>query len=76
MGLFPAARRPRKGMESCFFGRSPRAVATFVCHIVNGTDQRAKDLLEHELQRSGFDRRDRDLATELAYGMLRRRGTA
>ena len=62
-------------MEKVFFGRSPRAVATFVCYVANGTDRRVKDLLERELERSGFERRDRDLATELAYGMLRRRGT-
>ncbi|MBM4033062.1 MAG: methyltransferase domain-containing protein [Planctomycetes bacterium] len=62
-------------MKSYHFGRSPRAIAAFVCHIANGTSQRAKDLLEHELERSGFDRRDRDLATELAYGTLRQRGT-
>jgi len=58
-----------------YFGRSPRAVAAFVCYVANGTDQRARELLEHELERSGFDRRDRDLTTELVYGMLRRRGT-
>ena len=46
-----------------------------MCHIVDGTDQRAKALLENELERSTFDRRDRDLATELVYGTLRRRGT-
>ena len=62
-------------MKSYYFGKSPRAVATFVCHVVNGTEQRAKDLLEHELERSGFERRDRDLVTELVYGVLRRRGT-
>ena len=62
-------------MKRYFFGNGPRAVATFVCYIVNGTDQRAKELLEHELERSGFDRRDRDLTTELVYGALRRRGT-
>jgi 16S rRNA (cytosine967-C5)-methyltransferase len=57
------------------FGKDPRGVAAFVCYLVNGTGQRAKDLLEGELDRSGFPRRDRDLTTELAYGMLRRRGT-
>ncbi len=62
-------------MKSFFFGSSPRAVAAFVCYIANGTGQRAKDLLERELERSKFGRRDRDLATELAYGSLRRRGT-
>jgi len=62
-------------MKRYFFGKEPRAVATFVCHIVNGTDQRARELLEHELTRSSFDRRDRDLTTELVYGTLRRRGT-
>jgi len=62
-------------MKRFFFGTGPRAVATFVCHVVNSTGQRVKDLLEHELDRSGFDRRDSDLATELAYGMVRRRGT-
>ena len=62
-------------MKRFFFGTGPRAVATFVCYIVNGSDQRAKDLLEHELERSKFDRRDSDLVTELVYGTLRRRGT-
>ena len=62
-------------MKRYFFGKDPRAVATFVCHVVNGTSQRAKELLEHELERSGFSRRDKDLATELVYGALRRRGT-
>ena len=63
------------GVKRYYFGNSPRAVAAFVCYIANGTEQRARELLEHELERSGFGRRDRDLATELAYGMLRRRGT-
>ncbi|HPD16626.1 MAG TPA: 16S rRNA (cytosine(967)-C(5))-methyltransferase RsmB [Planctomycetota bacterium] len=62
-------------MKRYFFGSSPRAVATFVCYVVNGSDQRARELLEHELERSQFDRRDRDLATELVYGAVRRRGT-
>lgn len=62
-------------MKRFYFGSSPRAVATFVCYVVNGSDQRARELLEHELERSRFDRRDRDLATELVYGALRRRGT-
>jgi len=62
-------------LESCFFGKSPRAVAAFVCYVANGTEQRVKDLLEHELSRAAFDRRDKDLATELAYGTMRRRGT-
>jgi len=62
-------------MERVYFGSSPRAVATFVCYVVNSTEQRAKELLEHELERSRFDRRDRDLTTELVYGVLRRRGT-
>ncbi len=62
-------------MERVYFGNSPRAVATFVCYVVNRTEQRAKELLEHELERSRFERRDRDLATELVYGVLRRRGT-
>lgn len=62
-------------MERVYFGSSPRAVATFVCYVVNGTEQRARELLEHELERSQFDRRDRDLTTELVYGVLRRRGT-
>jgi len=62
-------------MKRFYFGASPRAVAAFVCYVVNGTEQRAKDLLEHELERSNFDRRDRDLVTELVYGVLRRRGT-
>lgn len=62
-------------MKRYYFGKDPRAVATFVCYVVNGSDRRAKELLEHELERSGFSRRDRDLTTELAYGMLRRRGS-
>jgi len=62
-------------MKRYLFGASPRAVATFICYVVNGSDQRAKDLLDHELERGAFERRDRDLATELVYGMLRRRGT-
>ena len=62
-------------MKRYYFGKGPRAVATFVCYIANGTSQRARELLEHEFVRSGLDRRDRDLATELAYGALRRRGT-
>ncbi|MFP4055605.1 MAG: transcription antitermination factor NusB [Candidatus Brocadiia bacterium] len=57
------------------FGRGPRAVAAYVAYVVNTGDQRVKDLLEQVLERSDFDRRDRDLATELAYGMVRRRGT-
>jgi len=78
----PQARRPPSShsgggssLKRVFFGRGPRAVATFVCYVVNGTDQRARELLEQELERSGFGRRDRDLATELTYGTLRRRGT-
>ncbi|NQT88606.1 16S rRNA (cytosine(967)-C(5))-methyltransferase RsmB [bacterium] len=62
-------------MKRFYFGRGPRAVATFVCHIVNGANQRAKGLLEGEFEKSDFDRRDRDLVTELVYGTLRRRGT-
>jgi len=62
-------------MKRFYFGSSPRAVATFVCYIANGTRQRARELLEHELERSRFDRRDRDLATQLVYGTLRQRGT-
>ena len=33
-------------MKRYFFGQGPRAIAVFVCYIVNGTRQRAKDLLE------------------------------
>jgi len=62
-------------MKRYYFGKGPRAVATFVCYTVNGSAQRARELLDHELEQSGLDRRDRDLATELTYGMLRRRGT-
>jgi 16S rRNA (cytosine967-C5)-methyltransferase len=62
-------------MRRYYFGKDPRAIATFVCFAVNSTEQRAKDLLDHELERTGFSRRDRDLTTELVYGMLRRRGT-
>lgn len=62
-------------MKRYNFGNDPRAIAAFVCHAVNGTGQRAKQLLESELERTGFARRDRDLTTELVYGSLRRRGT-
>ncbi len=62
-------------MKRYFFGRGPRAIAAFVCYIVNGTRQRAKNLLDRELERSRLSRRDRDLATELVFGCLRRRGT-
>ena len=62
-------------MKRFFFGKGPRGVATFVCHVANNTDQRAKELLEHEFEHGQLSRRDRDLATELAYGTLRRRGT-
>ena len=62
-------------MKRYYFGKDPRAVATWVCYATNNSDQRARELLARELERSGFDRRDRDLATELAYGTLRRRGT-
>ena len=62
-------------MKQHYFGSDPRAVATWVCYVVNNSEQRARELLDRELDRSGFDRRDRDLATELAYGALRRRGT-
>lgn len=62
-------------MKRVFFGKSPRAVAAFVCHVANHTGQRARELLARELDRSTFDRRDKDLTTTLVYGMLRRRGT-
>ncbi len=62
-------------MKRYFFGQGPRAIAAFVCYIVNGTKQRAKNLLDRELERSRLSRRDRDLATELVFGCLRRRGT-
>ena len=62
-------------MKRYYFGKGPRAVATWVCYAVNNGDQRARELLDRELERSGFDRRDRDLTTELVYGTLRRRGT-
>jgi len=67
--------RSQQELKRYFFGQGPRAVAIFVCYVANGTEQRVKELLDHELSRSDFDRRDRDLATELAYGMMRRRGT-
>ena len=62
-------------MKRYYFGKGPRAVATWACYVVNDGDQRARELLDRELERSGFDRRDRDLTTELVYGTLRRRGT-
>ena len=67
--------RATDGMKRYFFGHGPRAIAAFVCYIVNGTKQRAKNLLDRELERSRLSRRDRDLATELVFGCLRRRGT-
>ncbi|WOF21512.1 transcription antitermination factor NusB [Microbacterium betulae] len=53
----------------------PRRVAFVVLRAVSSSDAYANLLLPREIRRAGLGAADAALATELAYGTLRRRGT-
>ncbi len=54
---------------------SAREVALKIIYQVNEEDAFSNLVLDNELKRSGLDKRDRALVTQLSYGVIRRRNT-
>lgn len=80
-GRGPHGGRPRRpGAEDTRAGRGrsvqpARRVAFDVLRAVSESDAYANLLLPSAIAEAGLDQKDAGLATELAYGTLRRRGT-
>jgi len=73
---FPGGTPFRQGRELVNPPEAPRTLAYEVLCSVEEKDAFADRVLDARLQRqAALDTRDRSLATELVYGILRRRGT-